>query len=158
MVTNIQIRRAESQDAAAIAGIIRDLGWFAHVHAESFDMTLERTALHLELCSADRSHSVYVAEINGEVKGYAAVHWCPYLLFTGPEGYVSELFVSNSARGQGIGTELLDVIEQEARSRGCSRLGLLNRRSRESYQRKFYEKHGWVEREEFASFILTLTP
>jgi GNAT superfamily N-acetyltransferase len=158
MESDVEVRRAESQDVAAIAGIIRDLGWFAHVNAESFEATLERTAHHLELCGADRSHSVYVAEIDGEVKGYSAVHWCPYLLFTGPEGYVSELFVSESARGQGIGTMLLDAIEQEARSRGCSRLGLLNRRSRESYQRKFYEKRGWVEREEFASFVLMLAP
>jgi GNAT superfamily N-acetyltransferase len=157
MESNVQIRRAESQDAAPIAGIIRDLGWFAHVNTESYEATVERTAHHLELCGADQSHSVYVAEIDGEVKGYAAVHWCPYLLFSGPEGYVSELFVSDSARNLGIGTKLLRAIEQEARSRGCSRLGLLNRRGRESYKRDFYKKRGWLEREEFASFVLTLT-
>jgi len=152
----LQIREAQTQDAPAIAAIVRELGWFAHINAEPLESTVARITSHLALCNADDSHSVYVAELEGVVRGYAAVHWCPYLLFTGPEGYVSELFVADEAREQGIGTKLLDTIEQEARSRGCSRLGLLNLRSRESYKRDFYRKHGWVEREEVANFILKL--
>ena len=34
---------------------------------------------------------------------YAAVHWLPYLILRGPEGFVSELFVDQAARGQGVG-------------------------------------------------------
>jgi GNAT superfamily N-acetyltransferase len=154
----LQIRSATANDAAAIAAIVRDLGWFAHINAAAMETTIGRIVQQLELCSADNSHSVYVAELDGVVQGYAAVHYCPYLLFTGPEGYVSELFVADAARNQGIGTKLLEVIEQEARSRGCSRLGLLNLRSRESYKRDFYKKHGWVEREEVANFIYKLNP
>jgi GNAT superfamily N-acetyltransferase len=75
---------------------------------------------------------------------------------SGPEGYVSELFVSASARGQGIGRELLKVIESEARVRGCQRLSLTNLRDRESYKRQFYLKAGWHERSEAANFIYVL--
>jgi GNAT superfamily N-acetyltransferase len=76
---------------------------------------------------------------------------------SGPEGFVSELFVSEGARGQGVGRELLRVIESEARARGCQRLSLTNLRDRESYQRQFYVKAGWRERAEAANFIYTLS-
>jgi GNAT superfamily N-acetyltransferase len=112
----------------------------------------------MELCAADNSHSIYVAEVDGVVQGYAAVHWCPYLMMAGPEGYVSELFVNEAARDQGICARLLETIVEDGRTRGCSRLGLLNLRSRESYKRNFYKDHGWVEREEVANFIFKLMP
>ena len=88
--------------------------------------------------------------------GYAAVHWLPYLLLAGPEGYVSELFVRDSEQGKGVGTKLLEVVKREAEERGCSRLMLLNMRYRESYQRGFYKKLGWQEREDAANFVLQL--
>jgi GNAT superfamily N-acetyltransferase len=107
---------------------------------------------------ANESHSTFVAEDpTGVVAGYSSVHWRPYLFMSGPEGFVSELFVSEGARGQGVGRELLRVIESEARARGCQRLSLTNLRDRESYQRQFYVKAGWRERAEAANFIYTLS-
>jgi GNAT superfamily N-acetyltransferase len=155
-MTEVHIRKANLEDAAAIATIMRDLGWFERINAESPEATTQKIARHLELCHADNSHLVYVAEVEGMVQGYAAVHFVPYLIFDGPEGYVSELFIAESARGQGIGTKLLDVIAREARARGCSRLGLLNNRVRESYRREFYKKRGWQERDNYVHFILKL--
>jgi hypothetical protein len=52
----------------------------------------------------------------------------------GAEGYVSELFVREPARG-------------------CTRLSLINLRQRESYRRQFYVKAGWQERGTAANFI-----
>lgn len=75
----------------------------------------------------------------------------------GPEGYLSELFLRDDARGQGIGRQLLKIIEAEARTSGCQRLSLMNLRTRESYQRQFYLKAGWHERSEAANFVLTLS-
>ena len=105
-------------------------------------------------CLADDSHSIYVAESpHGEIAGYGPVHWLPYLFMAGPEGYVSELFVRDDARGQGVGRQLLRIIEVDARARGCQRLSLINLRNRESYQRQFYLKAGWRERSEAANFV-----
>ncbi|MBF2049077.1 MAG: GNAT family N-acetyltransferase [Elainella sp. C42_A2020_010] len=69
---------------------------------------------------------------------------------------MSELFVDQAHRGQGIGSLLLDTVQTEARVRGCSRLMLVNSRERESYQRQFYQKQGWIERENIANFIYKL--
>ena len=94
--------------------------------------TQERILKHLALCTADNSHLVLVAQVpNGEIAGYCAVHWLPYLILTGPEGYVSELFIKDEFRGQGIGSQLLETIKTEAQNRGCARLMLLNMRKRE---------------------------
>ncbi len=91
-----------------------------------------------------------VAEgVDGEIVGYAAVHWFPNLM-KGGDGYISELFLREAARGQGIGGKLLDAIEREAERRGINRLMLFNRRERASYQRGFYPKHGFEERTDVA--------
>ena len=151
------IRPATSADEPAIAAILRGLGWFAHVNDEPPANTETRVAGHLRCCLADESHSVLVAEdAKGTVLGYVAVHWLPYLMLSGPEGYISELFVAESARGAGLGTKLLETVKDMAIGRGCSRLMLVNRKTRESYKRGFYRKLGWEERQEFANFVLSV--
>ena len=161
MVTDlqIQIRPVETQDIPGIVMVLRSPGLFARISAEPFETTQRHVAAELALCQADDSHLVLVAQTSGgEIAGYAAVHWLPYLIHAGPEGYVSELFVRGEFRGQGIGGKLLAVIKAEAQRRGCSRLMLLNMRERESYQRQFYAKQGWEERPDAANFILKLEP
>ncbi len=153
----IEIFRAEERDVAGIGEILRELGWFADITAETPAEAREQIGNELRLCQADDSHCVFVTRAAGEtVLGYASVHWLPYLLHKAPDGYISELFIRESARGQGIGARLLEAVEAEALRRGCTRLMLLNFRQRESYQRAFYAKHGWEERPQAATFIKTL--
>lgn len=151
------IRSAGLNDSKPIAAMLRDMGYFAHLEEESADETADRVYRHLRLCLADSSHSVYVGvDDAGEVAGYLTVHWQPYLFMPGPEGYISELFLRENARGQGLGTQLLELVKREAVERGCYRLCLLNGKHRESYQRGFYEKNGWEERPGMANFIYWL--
>jgi GNAT superfamily N-acetyltransferase len=153
----IQIRKAQPGDAMGIAAILRGLEWITRFDAEAIEATARRVAHHLALCHADDSHTVYVAETEGgEIAGYAAVHWLPYLLLLGPEGYVSELFIRAAERGQGIGTQLLETVKEEAKTRGCARLMLLNMQERESYRRGYYKKQGWQERPDAANFVYPL--
>jgi GNAT superfamily N-acetyltransferase len=148
------IRPARIEDAPAITDLLREIGWFhavADVPLEQAQSVLER---HLNLCLADSSHSVYVGlDEDGALLGFASVHWLPYLILAGPEGYVSELFLREAARGQGLGARLLETVLAEARERGCVRLSLMNNRERESYRRGFYEKHGWEERPLMANMV-----
>jgi GNAT superfamily N-acetyltransferase len=151
------VRKATSADAEALATLLRNLGTIKHVNAETPEATGLRVAEHLNMCLADQSHLVLIAEDQTRrVAGYLAIHWLPYLILRGPEGYVSELFVAADSRGQGIGSRLLDAAVQEAKARGCARLMLLNMRDRESYKREFYRKHAWEEREDAANFVLQL--
>lgn len=153
----LMIRKAQSDDAAALACLLRSIGWFTRMDSEPEQETALSVQRHLELCCGSGSHSIYVA-ITGrsDLVGYISVHWLPYLILSGPEGFVSELFVMEAARGDGIGTGLLTTVEMEARERGCSRLQLINFRARDSYRRGFYTKLGWEERSDGASFVRTL--
>jgi len=158
MSRELTIRPAVQEDAPAIAAVIRSIGWFAWMKDQDPHTIDARICQHMALCLQDRSHSVYVAESECEIAGYVSVHWNPYLIQAGPEGYVSELFITEARRGEGVGARLLNAVEQEARSRGCSRLLLLNVRQRESYLRGFYRKHGWIEWEDAAVFVYPLEP
>ena len=158
MSTPLTIRLARLEDANDITAIIREPDVVPRLASETVETTRAHVAAQLARCLADDSHRVYVAQDDtGRVMGYVAVHWLPYLIHSGPEGYVSELFIHTEARAQGLGSRLLDVVVRDARTRGCSRLQLVNFRTRESYQRGFYAKAGWEERPDAASFALPLT-
>ena len=151
---NFTIRSAQFIDCAALADLLREVGWFEFINSKSVAEATVHVEGHLAECLADESHSVYVGlDEAGSVMGYISVHWLAYLFLPGPEGYVSELFLRPSARGQGLGAELLETIKAEALERGVYRLSLLNNRSRESYERGFYQKHGWEERQIMSNFI-----
>lgn len=154
---SVQICKARVEDAQAITTLLTEIGWWPYMSFENSEATLERITHHLDLCTSDNSHSIYLAkEENGEVIGYTSVHWLPYLFLPGPEGYVSELFVAESSRGSGVGKQLFEVVKNEAEERGCYRLMLLNGRQRESYRREFYKKLGWEERQYMANLIYPL--
>ncbi|MBI5521666.1 MAG: GNAT family N-acetyltransferase [Desulfarculus sp.] len=157
MPSPVSIRPAQASDAAEIAAILQDLGWFAHLNAMDEAQAQDHVARQLGLCQADASHLVLVAqEPGGQVVAYGAIHWLPYLIKPGPEGYVSELFVRQAWRGQGVGGALLAAMEGEARARGCSQLMLINNQERDSYRRAFYAKQGWQERRAMANFCRPL--
>ena len=113
----INIRKIEQRDVPAIAEILREPGLFARIESETPAETLNHISRQLALCLNDDSHLVLVAEVvDGEILGYAAVHWLPYLMLPGPKGHVSELIVDEAWRGRGLGARLLEAVEPEARS------------------------------------------
>jgi len=154
---NTLIRRAVVEDAPALAALLRTLERFDWLRDEPAAAAVARVRGQLERAGGDGSYTIYVAAgAGGELVGYAAVHWLPYFILPGPEGFVSELFLSPEARGRGVGSRLLEAVIEEARARGCSRLSLLNNRRRESYERGFYTGRGWQERGDMANFVLFL--
>jgi len=159
-MAKITVRRAQHEDVPIIAEIIRKLGWFKHVEAESAAATEQRVLLHLELADADESHTVLVAEDEdnpeGGVVGYISVHWLPYLMLAGPEGYISELFVREDSRGKGVGTTLINDVKEFAITKSCSRLMLLNNKERDSYEKNFYGQLGFEERPEMSNWVMPL--
>ena len=59
-----------------------------------------------------------------------------------PFGFLEDLYVDESLRGQGIGTELLNNVISEAKKLGCYKLVGTSRYERESVH-KMYEKIGF---------------
>ena len=144
------IRPATQEDVPAIASIVLELGWFSSVN----EPHIRR---QLDMCNADESHALLVAEnAGGKVCGYIAVHWLPYLILPGSEGFVSEMFVLQNERRRGYGRALIEAVTELATEKGCVRLALLNSRNRPSYEREYYKRLGWTERPEMADFIYPL--
>lgn len=59
-----------------------------------------------------------------------------------PFGFLEDLFVDEQLRGQGIGTELLNMVVTEAKNIGCYKLVATSRHERENVH-KMYEKVGF---------------
>jgi GNAT superfamily N-acetyltransferase len=150
------IREGRAEDAASVATILRDTGWFEPLNTEPPEATTARVSASLMAALANDQNTLLLAEdAAGHALGYIFVHWLPNALL-GSEGYISELFVLGSARGRGVGTALLGEVKRRAVERGCTRLMLFNRKMRESYQRGFYHKQGWVERDDAAMLMYYL--
>jgi GNAT superfamily N-acetyltransferase len=153
----IVIRPARAGDHEELYQILKNLGWFALLDELDAERGRALVAGHLARGLDSDEHLVLVAEeAGGQVIGYASVHWLPYLFKAGPEAYVSELFVHPDRTGRGVGRALLAALENEARARGCCQLMLINNRQRPSYQRGFYAKQGWQERDNMANFARPL--
>jgi GNAT superfamily N-acetyltransferase len=153
----LSIRLGREDDATALATLLRELDKFPRIQDQEASETLRTVETQVRLALADGSHGIFVAEEKGgPMVAYLMIHWLPYLILSAPEGFISELFVHPRARGFGAGHKLLEAAAQEAKTRGCARLGLINFRTDESYQRYFYAKNGWTERPDAANFIFPL--
>jgi GNAT superfamily N-acetyltransferase len=142
LILNLAVRSATLEDAHAIAALLLSIPHYGRFQELGIEALQAKVAQNI-LRSHDQQMTL-VAETDTGVVGYAVVYWIG-LLFAGPEGYVSELFVHTAASGQGIGTALLKHIESEAKTRGCRRLTLMNAADTASYKRQFYAKQGWLE-------------
>ena len=151
----MNIRPAILEDAHSIAQILLEAESEHSGAVGEPEPLVERLKAALEQYQDSDSHEAYVAEMNGGVLGYLAVQWLTPLFSAQLEGYISDLFVRASNRGQGVGGQLLEYVVLRARARGCRRVALVNVRDRESYARAFYAKQGWVE-QDAARFVLKL--
>jgi len=147
-------RPGTQDDAPQLAALLKAIGWFVALEELSLpDLeALLRNQIKAVIESSGTTGLVATDE-SGNLLGYCNVHWLIDLFMPGPEGYLSELFILPSARGKGLGKGFLEQIISEGKRRGAYRLSLLNSKNRESYERAFYEKNGWVEREHMANFI-----
>lgn len=158
MDSTLHIRDAQPSDAAALAGLLGGMGWFAAYADTAPSQAEERLRGLIQSAAGGQHRMLLVAEDGAQPRllGYCAVHWLPVAIQLGWEAYVSELFVAESARGTGAGSALLDAAVQAARERQCVRIWLINNRERPSYARGFYPRHGWTEQAEMARFVLPL--
>lgn len=150
------VRTATPGDAPALADFLLTLELFRSLESLTPQTLTEQTKRKLG-AAAPSSHTILVAADGAKIIGYAAVHWLPALFLPGPDGHLSELFVSAERRGQGLGSRLLEAVELEAERRGCERLTLVNLKNRESYRRGFYARHGFAEQPQAARFVKSLS-
>lgn len=93
---------------------------------------------------SDRDEYLCV-ELNGKVIGFCAFAIVNNFWQEGHIAYVYAMIIDDAFRGQGIGTELLKKVFNQAKLRGCKKIELDSGFPREEAH-KFYENMGFTKR------------
>ena len=92
--------------------------------------------------SVEASGIKFFIEKDGKEVARAFLYIMKNDLHKEPFGFLEDLFVAEELRGQGVGTELLNMVISEAKNVGCYKLVATSRHERELVH-KMYEKAGF---------------
>jgi GNAT superfamily N-acetyltransferase len=113
------IRPATPSDGPAFIALVRALAAFERLEPPD-DAAAVRLLTH---AFGDRPrYELRVAELAGELVGYAAFFETYSTFRALPSLFLEDLFVRQDARGRGIGAGLLGCLARLAVERGCGRL------------------------------------
>jgi GNAT superfamily N-acetyltransferase len=133
------IRLATISDAEAIASLVKAYWQFEHI--EGFDRSGTISLLN-NFLKHENLGKCWVAEIDGDLKGYLLIVYVFSLEFGGLMAEIDELFVMQESRSSQIGAALLNAATQSLAQNGFAQLqlqiGLNNDRGKH-----FYERHGF---------------
>lgn len=127
------VRQARATDSALIAGLLRELG---------YPVTPDLVPERLSRLAGDSRTAVLVAELGAEVVGLATVHLFDAVHADQPVALLTALVVTASARGSGVGRQLVEAAESFAREAGCGRIMVTTAEHR-SGAHAFYQRLGW---------------
>jgi GNAT superfamily N-acetyltransferase len=114
-----RLRFATAADTATILAFIRELAEYERLAEEA---VADEPTLAAALFGERPYAEVVLAELDGEPVGFA-LFFHSFSTFLGRPGlYLEDLFVRRSARGRGVGVQLLAFLARLALERGCGRL------------------------------------
>lgn len=132
-VSQASVRPARRDDADTVFGLLKQLGESFTPNRGEFDETFE------SFLDGDPGVLLLVAEdAEGAVRGYALTTINRLLYTNGRSAQLQELVVDDNARAQGIGTLLIETLEEACRNRDVRQLTVPSRRSADFYERLGY--------------------
>jgi GNAT superfamily N-acetyltransferase len=131
--SDLRIRSARPDDAAALCGLLAELGYPLDT-----PLLLGRLA---ELSAAGAQ--ALVAEYAGQVIGLVVLDRT-HFLHRAPDGRVVTLVVTSAYRRRGIGPQLLQAADRVFKHWGCGRVEVSSGFQREAAHR-FYRREGYEE-------------
>lgn len=108
------IRRAEADDADALAGLMQAL----HEHLKQPSGNISPQALAQDIFIDNSAHTALLAERGGDLIGYALFHESYESIYAQRGLYMADLYVSPEARGQGVGRALVASVAAHAKASG----------------------------------------
>lgn len=113
----LEIRPAKPEDVPQILAFIRELAEFER---EPEAVVATEASLHHALFE-ERSCEAVTAEVDGKPVGFA-LFFHNFSTWEGRKGlYLEDLYITPDARGQGVGTRLLEHLAAIALDRDCAR-------------------------------------
>jgi len=131
----LSIRRIAPSDIPGSAALLAELGY------PTSDAALTQ---RLDAIAANSDDAVFIAEDEGIVLGLVSVHSFEMIHRAGRLGRITALVVAASARGRGVGSELLGAAEKHLRAKGCVKLEVTSGEQRSSAH-DFYAARGYRE-------------
>jgi GNAT superfamily N-acetyltransferase len=131
----VAVRGAASTDAAAIAGLMTQLGYPA---------TTGDISQRLGYWLPDRASRILLAVRDEQVIGCLSLHAVPFLERTGRWARIESLVIDEASRGDGAGRILLAAAEDLAREWGCLTVEVTSSRAREDAH-AFYRRAGYTD-------------
>ena len=150
----MKIRKMQEKDIPFLVDMVYDHRK-ARVPGISLHVKKEISEILWNLMGAISSN-ILVGTMNGIILGFVNFHIIDFPLIVGKECYLTDLLVLSTERGQGVGSELLKEVERFAKEKGCTRVMLNNGKWSEAYQRGFYRKSGYHERNNVVNFVKSL--
>jgi ribosomal protein S18 acetylase RimI-like enzyme len=130
------LRAALPEDVDQIVPLLDQLG---------YPTSAADVRTRLARLDADPGGSVLVAVEGGDLVGLATTHLRSNLQREGPTCRLTALVVDASARGQGVGRELLEAVVADAERQGCERVEVTLRPERQAAE-ALYRSAGFEER------------
>lgn len=131
--TSVHVREASTADEAQIATLLLELGYVVPAHL---------VGDRLRRFAENDHRWVLVAEEGGRLIGMLAVSWHEWLCHERPLARITELVVTSTARGQGVGRMLIEEAAALATRRGCELIELTTALRRHEAH-AFYEAAGF---------------
>ena len=135
---DLTIRIAEMNDAAALAQLMRELG---------YETTTSEMQMRMEGIAADERYRTFVAVCEGRVCGMIGILTSLSYEHNDLGGRILALVTSREMRRRGIGRALIATAEKDFAQRGIRRIALNTRLVREDahkfYKSLGYEPNGW---------------
>jgi ribosomal protein S18 acetylase RimI-like enzyme len=149
--TQLCIRKIEERDLRAVAQLFDEYRQF---YEQPSDLAL---ALHFIRARVDNDESVIlVAEsADGQLHGFCQLYPSYCSVLAQPIYVLYDLFVTYTARRQGVAKKLMDAAQQQGKADGKARLDLTTAKTNLKAQ-ALYESQGWVRDDVFYTYNLSL--
>jgi GNAT superfamily N-acetyltransferase len=128
-----EIRKARVADGAGIASLMTHLG---------YQTTADQMRRRLQRIAADKDYVSLVAAEEDIVLGFLGLAFGLYYEYDGTYARIVALSVAPPAQGRGLGTKLMAVAEEIAKSRGA-RSCIVNSGLQRASAHRFYESLGF---------------
>ena len=129
-------RRAGTEDAPTVARLLDDF------NREFSTPTPGIAILTARLKALLATPDVIALLVGDPASGVALLTLRPNVWYPGPVALLDELYVAPEHRGRGLGSSLLERVENVAREHGAQVLEI-NVDGEDTAARRFYERHGY---------------
>ncbi|MBT5729948.1 MAG: GNAT family N-acetyltransferase [Microbacteriaceae bacterium] len=132
------VRIALPEDGARVLELVGKLG-----HAVAPDPQAFQDSFSQALADSPRT-IVHVAEVAGEVVGYALTTINTLFYTNGPSAQLQEIVVDDARQTSGVGTALVRAVEAACEGSGVTQLTVASRRAG-----GFYDRLGYTQQAEY---------